>query len=440
MKLLRNWEVIMVTYTGYQQYFFFFQFFQQNEKRQFFFYLQTILFKQFVYQKKSIYIKIFLLCIESTARRLFKQIIEAIDFIHKKKICHRDLKPNNIICNKEGTKLKITDFNVSKFYDDEDCQEDQTQGLQHQVSTSHDLQMWTNTGTVSYQAPEIFKGESYTDKVDIWSAGVILYTMLSGKEPFQSLYVEDIIKKITNGQFDFLDEIWENISDGAKDLICKCLTMDPAQRITPTEALIHPWFTFINLNIGQHDNEINLNQLIKYKRRRYYSEYQIQVDGFNIKSENSLFDQQQLIKKDLDDCNNNNTTYKSNTFTNLSIACCCNSNNSNNNNDNDNNNSNSNNNNNANPHNSKTVNNSNLNLMQQHGHPFFHKTSIEVEVPYLNSETSFLIDYKFNQSIQKTAKRKNNSYLNQIPEVDDNFLLQDLPLNSIQVQKKIKQF
>lgn len=64
---------------------------------------------------------------ESTAKGLFKQILESIDFMHKKKICHRDLKPSNIICNKDGTKLKITDFNVSKFQDTEENMEDSSQ-------------------------------------------------------------------------------------------------------------------------------------------------------------------------------------------------------------------------------------------------------------------------------------------------------------------------
>jgi calcium/calmodulin-dependent protein kinase I len=86
--------------------------------------------------------------------------------MHEKGICHRDLKPNNILCSEDGNTVKITDFNVSKFSPDNFkavC-----------ASNSDPIKMWTYTGTVAFSAPEMFEGGEYTESVDIWSAGVVL--------------------------------------------------------------------------------------------------------------------------------------------------------------------------------------------------------------------------------------------------------------------------
>lgn len=78
--------------------------------------------------------------------------------------------------------------------------------------------MWTYTGTVAFSAPEIFTGGGYTSKVDMWSAGCILYSMLSGRLPFNSEYLNDLIEDIKAAEVLF-DEGFEKISSDAKDLI-----------------------------------------------------------------------------------------------------------------------------------------------------------------------------------------------------------------------------
>lgn len=92
-------------------------------------------------------------------------------------ICHRDLKPNNILSNEDGTCVKITDFNVSKF------------GNKKSNKFEGNIKMWTYTGTVAFSAPEILASGEYDESVDMWSAGVVLYTMLSGKMPFEAEYL-----------------------------------------------------------------------------------------------------------------------------------------------------------------------------------------------------------------------------------------------------------
>jgi serine/threonine protein kinase len=102
---------------------------------------------------------------ESVARHLFVQLLQTIDYLHSNRICHRDIKPSNILVLRNQEKIKLTDFNVSKY-----C--------------PHHFQMLTQTGTEAFKAPEMFKYAFYNEKVDLWSAGCVLYTMLGGYQPF----------------------------------------------------------------------------------------------------------------------------------------------------------------------------------------------------------------------------------------------------------------
>ena len=113
---------------------------------------------------------------EETAKYLFKELLIGIQYLHKQGVVHRDLKPNNILVLKNGEGVKICDFNVAKFFD---CQYKDEKNLK-----KIKLKMYTYTGTLAFSAPEIFNVDFYTDKVDVWSAGCVLYTMLCGVQPF----------------------------------------------------------------------------------------------------------------------------------------------------------------------------------------------------------------------------------------------------------------
>lgn len=92
--------------------------------------------------------------------------------------------------------MKLTDFNISKFVDSKS-----------KYGTFHpEVKMLTYTGTIAYTAPEVFDIGLYDEKVDVWSLGVVLYTMLCGYEPFQAEYVKDLIDKIKKGEFEFPEE------------------------------------------------------------------------------------------------------------------------------------------------------------------------------------------------------------------------------------------
>ena len=117
---------------------------------------------------------------EQTAKFIFKQIILAIQFIHSKKIIHRDIKLDNILIDLDN-KIKLCDFGVSKFL--------------------NSTKLFDQCGTPAYIAPEILRNEGYDFSVDVWSAGVVLYAMLSGNVPFKGKNVQELHERILKGKF-----------------------------------------------------------------------------------------------------------------------------------------------------------------------------------------------------------------------------------------------
>ena len=169
---------------------------------------------------------------ESVAKVIFKQIIEGLKYIHRKKIVHRDIKLDNILIDLTNT-VKICDFGVSKKINKGDV-------------------MYDHCGTPAYIAPEIFKNHGYEGfACDIWSAGVTLYYMLGGIQPFCAESIKDLEKIILEGKYDKL----EDVSPEANDLINGMLQLDPKKRLTEEEILKHPWIVNINLS---HRSKLNL--------------------------------------------------------------------------------------------------------------------------------------------------------------------------------------
>lgn len=160
---------------------------------------------------------------EAQAASIMKQLLSAVMYCHNHGICHRDLKPENClyVTEDENSELKIIDFGLSAHIKEEDL--------------LHDL-----TGTPYYLAPEMMSG-NYTKIVDCWSLGVILYMLLSGTPPFNGKDNNEILMSVYNGSFTFRPPGFKNVSDFAKDLICRLLTKDPTHRITAQQAYMHPW-------------------------------------------------------------------------------------------------------------------------------------------------------------------------------------------------------
>ena len=155
---------------------------------------------------------------EPQAKNIFKQIIEGIQYIHRKCVAHRDIKLDNILLDGKG-QVKIADFGVSK-----------------QVGSAS--KMREQCGTPAYIAPEILKNRNgYGVQCDLWSAGVVLYAMLYGTVPFKAQSMEELHSLILKGHYCLKDEI----SVEARDLIRKLLEINPHKRIDCPGALQHPW-------------------------------------------------------------------------------------------------------------------------------------------------------------------------------------------------------
>ena len=101
----------------------------------------------------------------------------------------------------------------------------------------------TLIGTPAYVAPCILEGVGYGTKADVWSLGVILFCMLSGSPPFKDKNRDRLFQKIRKGAYTFDEAKWGHVGEDAKDLVGRLLTVNPAKRITATEALDHPWLT-----------------------------------------------------------------------------------------------------------------------------------------------------------------------------------------------------
>uniref|UniRef100_J3MIQ6 non-specific serine/threonine protein kinase n=1 Tax=Oryza brachyantha TaxID=4533 RepID=J3MIQ6_ORYBR len=160
---------------------------------------------------------------EKAAAQLARVIVGVVEACHSLGVMHRDLKPENFLFvnHKEDSPLKTIDFGLSIFFKPGETYSDVV-------------------GSPYYVAPEVLM-KHYGREVDVWSAGVIIYILLSGVPPFWDESEQGIFEQVLKGDLDFSSDPWPAISDGAKDLVRKMLNRDPRKRLTAHEALCHPW-------------------------------------------------------------------------------------------------------------------------------------------------------------------------------------------------------
>ena len=163
---------------------------------------------------------------EGQSAFIMNQIFKAITYCHSKNIIHRDLKPENImITDRERNgclQVKIIDFGTAKI-------SEKGQSENRYVGSSY------------YMAPEVMK-RKYNEKCDLWSCGVIMYILLSGRPPFDGNDDDEILSNVKIGEYDLKSYPFPTLSDECKDLIKKLLTYEPDKRISASDALKHPWF------------------------------------------------------------------------------------------------------------------------------------------------------------------------------------------------------
>eukprot|EP01135_Chromosphaera_perkinsii_P002942 Nk52_evm53s230 gene=Nk52_evmTU53s230 len=161
---------------------------------------------------------------EFDCQRIFKQIVSGLRYMHSRGVSHRDMKLENCLLD-AFSQVKVTDFGKSVIYLDDN---------------SDKIKFWEPVGTLAYMAPEVFYGRGYYgDEVDVWSAGVVLLTLLCGDIMWEKPDLDDEdFKWYANGHL-FRSYTF---SESLKDLLSKMLEIDPTKRITLDEVVKHPWF------------------------------------------------------------------------------------------------------------------------------------------------------------------------------------------------------
>ncbi|XP_063411106.1 myosin light chain kinase, smooth muscle-like isoform X4 [Mytilus trossulus] len=178
-----------------------------------------------------------------------RQICEGVRYMHEKSIMHLDLKPENILCvRKDSNLIKIIDF-----------------GLARRFTPGESLKVMF--GTPEFIAPEVVNYEQIGLQTDIWSLGVICYVLLSGLSPFMGDSDGETLSNVTQGDFDFDDEAFEEISEEARHFIEKCLLKNMKKRITISECIEHKWLAHSERNSSKKLRQ-SLRNLKQFMARR----------------------------------------------------------------------------------------------------------------------------------------------------------------------------
>ncbi|GFV94121.1 hypothetical protein TNCV_2957782 [Trichonephila clavipes] len=165
---------------------------------------------------------------EKEARAKFRQIVSAVQYCHQKRIIHRDLKAENLLLDGEMN-IKIADF-----------------GFSNEFVPGQKLD--TFCGSPPYAAPELFQGKKYDGpEVDVWSLGVILYTLVSGSLPFDGANLKELRERVLRGKY----RIPFYMSTDCENLLKKFLVLNPSKRASLEAIMKDKW-----MNVGYEDDEL----------------------------------------------------------------------------------------------------------------------------------------------------------------------------------------
>ncbi|SOV09501.1 probable CMK1 - Ca2+/calmodulin-dependent ser/thr protein kinase type I [Ustilago sp. UG-2017a] len=187
---------------------------------------------------------------ELDACRTIRAVLSAIQYLHHHNIVHRDIKPENILyrTKEEDANVVLVDFGIAAHM------------------KSDDELLTSVCGSFGYAAPEILAKKGHGKSVDMWSLGVITYTMLCGYTPFRSDDPAALAAETQRGKVEFHDRYWKNVSNEAKDFVKACLTVDPKKRLTADQGMAHPWLTEHSAETqGSHDISAGLRE--NYRKR-----------------------------------------------------------------------------------------------------------------------------------------------------------------------------
>ena len=188
---------------------------------------------------------------EKDARDLGVILLQTMQHLHERKLCHRDMKPENLLLRNtlDDTSILVADFGFAAYVPDE--------GLK------------TRCGTPAFVAPQIMVGNRYTQQVDMWSVGCLLFMLIGGYPPFQDDSHRGLFRKIRAADFTFHEVYWKNVSLHAKQLISKLLTVDPFFRLNAKQSLQTAWLEVQNTaDLSVRDLSISIGELKKFNARK----------------------------------------------------------------------------------------------------------------------------------------------------------------------------
>ena len=161
---------------------------------------------------------------ESVSRDLVQKLMRAVNYLHSRRVVHRDIKAQNVIVSHDQTDLHLLDFNTAKSLEDGGA--------------------YTMTGTLQYSSPEVLDGQPPGEKHDVWCTGLCLHIMMTGSLPhtfcFQSF--DDFTQAVSKEPVNWQSPNWEFASESCKDVVSECLTVDMALRPALLLVLEMEWF------------------------------------------------------------------------------------------------------------------------------------------------------------------------------------------------------
>lgn len=189
---------------------------------------------------------------EQEARSSVRCVLQALAYMHDKRVAHRDIKPENLLLSdhKDLNSVKLADFSFAKH-----------------VRKHNECR--TLCGTPGYLAPEMLERfPAYGVKCDVWSVGCLLFLLLCGYLPFDD-EDDDVVFDLTrDGQFEFRPEFWKYVSKSAKTLVTKMLTVNPKKRISASNALKSHWIEKGDEAVEERQLHVKkLKNLIEGKRK-----------------------------------------------------------------------------------------------------------------------------------------------------------------------------